>query len=346
MSSHDSLYQSLPGEPQATSKPFTQRMAFACCALSFIASLLACSSALGREWKDKSGSVKVLGTMVAADPKEIVIKLDQPVKGRELLAIEIAQLSDEDQKFVFEDESAGQLKSASEKHSWSLKNGLTIFGKVVGFDRREVTLQRRRGKLYVNDRPFENLPEIYRRMVPKIVEHFEQKSFANDSQFQDWVIAQRADAKTFTCEGVLMEFPNGDEYGIPFFFFQEMELRILQPQWDEWLAAHQANEADDPEEKRQHSLYLQSQATAYQQAQQKEAYQQEMMQIARMQLQMQAVAAGVTSLWEVYLYPPAGVAAYPISVIVSARNSFDAGSIAGANNPGYIVGPIRKFAGY
>ena len=71
-----------------------------------------------------------------------------------------------------------------------------------------------------------------------------------------------------------------------------------------------------------------------------------MMQIARMQLQMQAVAAGVTSLWEVYLYPPAGVAAYPISVIVSARNSFDAGSIAGANNPGYIVGPIRKFAGY
>lgn len=305
-----------------------------------------CRPLQAREWKDKSGNIKVQGTLVAADPKEIVIKLDQPVKGRELLAIEIAQLSDEDQKFVTQDETAGQLKSATEKHSWSLKNGLTIFGKVVGFDRRDVTLQRRRGKLYVNDRPYENLPEIYRRMVPKIVEYFEKKTFVDDSQFQDWVIAQRAEARTFTCEGVLMEFPNGDEYGIPFFFFKEMELKILEPQWDEWLAAHQANAVDDTEEKRQHSLYLQSQAAAYQQAQQKEAYQQEMLQIARMQLQMQAVSAGVTSLWEVYLFPPPGVAAYPISVVVSARNSFDAGNIAGTNNPGYIVGPIRKFAGY
>ncbi len=314
------------------------------CYLTFLSDW--CRPLQAREWKDKSGNVKVQGTLVAADPKEIVIKLDQPVKGRELLAIEIAQLSDEDQKFVTQDETAGQLKSATEKHSWSLKNGLTIFGKVVGFDRRDVTLQRRRGKLYVNDRPYENLPEIYRRMVPKIVEYFEKKTFADDSQFQDWVIAQRAEARTFTCEGVLMEFPNGDEYGIPFFFFKEMELKILEPQWDEWLAAHQANAVDDAEEKRQHSLYLQSQAASYQQAQQKEAYQQEMLQIARMQLQMQAVAAGVTSLWEVYLFPPPGVAAYPISVVVSARNSFDAGNIAGTNNPGYIVGPIRKFAGY
>lgn len=314
------------------------------CYLTFLSDW--CRPLQAREWKDKSGNVKVQGTLVAADPKEIVIKLDQAVKGRELLAIEIAQLSDEDQKFVTQDETAGQLKSATEKHSWSLKNGLTIFGKVVGFDRRDVTLQRRRGKLYVNDRPYENLPEIYRRMVPKIVEYFEKKTFADESQFQDWVIAQRAEARTFTCEGVLMEFPNGDEYGIPFFFFKEMELKILEPQWDEWLAAHQANAVDDAEEKRQHSLYLQSQAAAYQQAQQKEAYQQEMLQIARMQLQMQAVAAGVTSLWEVYLFPPPGVAAYPISVVVSARNSFDAGNIAGTNNPGYIVGPIRKFAGY
>lgn len=344
MSSHDLLGCRTHGVRGSGREYFASVVALSL--FFFATSTVLCRPLQAREWKDKSGNIKVQGTLVAADPKEIVIKLDQPVKGRELLAIEIAQLSDDDQKFVTQDESAGQLKSATEKHSWSLKNGLTIFGKVVGFDRRDVTLQRRRGKLYVNDRPYENLPEIYRRMVPKIVEYFEKKTFADDSQFQDWVIAQRAEARTFTCEGVLMEFPNGDEYGIPFFFFKEMELKILEPQWDEWLAAHQTNAADDTEEKRQHSLYLQSQAAAYQQAQQKEAYQQEMLQIARMQLQMQAVSAGVTSLWEVYLFPPPGVAAYPISVIVSARNSFDAGNIAGTNNPGYIVGPIRKFAGY
>jgi hypothetical protein len=143
-----------------------------------------------------------------------------------------------------------------------------------------------------------------------------------------------------------MELPNGEEYGIPFFFFKDTELKVLEPQWDEWLAANQAAKQDE-ETKRQQSLYLQSQAAAYQQSvEQNQAYQQEMMQIARMQLQMQAVAAGVFSMWEVYLYPPPGAAAYPISVVVNARNSFDAANIASANNPGYIVGPIRKFAGY
>lgn len=307
---------------------------------------LVCTQGLSREWADKTGNVKVNGTLIAADQKDIVVRLDQPVKGRELLAIEIAQLSDADQKFLMLEESEGQLKSATEKHSWSLRNGMNVFGKVVGFNRKEVTLQRRRGKLYVNDRPFDNLPEVYRKMIPRIVEHFEKKTFANDSQFNDWVLAQKAEARTFTCEGVLMELPNGEEYGIPFFFFKDTELTVLQPQWDEWLAANQAAKEDE-ETKRQQSLYLQSQAAAYQQSvQQNQAYQQEMMQIARMQLQMQAVAAGVFSMWEVYLYPPAGVAAYPISVVVNARNSFDAANIASANNPGYVVGPIRKFAGY
>jgi hypothetical protein len=307
---------------------------------------LLCSHVYAREWVDKTGNVKVNGTLIAADQKDIVLRLDQPVKGRELLAIEIAQLSDADQKFLMLEESNGQLKAATEKHSWALKNGMTVFGKVVGFNRKDVTLQRRRGKLYVNDRPFDNLPEVYRKMIPRIVEHFEKKTFANESQFNEWVVAQRAEARTFTCEGVLMELPNGEEYGIPFFFFKETELKVLEPQWDEWLAANQAAKADE-ETKRQQSLLVQSQAAAYQQSvEQNQAYQQEMVQIARMQLQMQAVAAGVFSMWEVYLFPPPGAAAYPISVVVNARNSFDAANIASANNPGYIVGPIRKFAGY
>jgi hypothetical protein len=199
---------------------------------SLLSVSLLCSESFAREWADKSGNVKVNGTLIAADQKDIVIKLDQPVKGRELLAIEIAQLSEADQKFLMVEESEGQLKSATDKHTWSFKNGMTVFGKVIGFNRKDVTLQRRRGKLYVNDRPFENLPEVYRKMIPRIVEHFEKKSFANDSQFNDWVLAQKAEARTFTCEGVLMELPNGDEYGVPFFFFKDTDLKILQPQWD------------------------------------------------------------------------------------------------------------------
>jgi hypothetical protein len=110
------------------------------------------SMSLAREWTDKTGNVKVNGTLIAADQKDIVVKLDQAVKGRELLAIAIAELSEADQKFLLLEESEGQLKTATEKHSWGLKNGMNVFGKVVGFNRKDVTLQRRRGKLYVNDR--------------------------------------------------------------------------------------------------------------------------------------------------------------------------------------------------
>jgi hypothetical protein len=113
---------------------------------------LVCSHAYGREWVDKTGNVKVNGTLIAADQKDIVLRLDQPVKGRELLAIEIAQLSEADQKFLMLEESEGQLKAATEKHTWALKNGMTVFGKVVGFNRKDVTLQRRRGPLRPNGR--------------------------------------------------------------------------------------------------------------------------------------------------------------------------------------------------
>jgi hypothetical protein len=305
-----------------------------------VVAVLTSHMAVGREFTDKSGKLKVDGTLIAADDKEIVVKLDAPTKGRELLAIPIDQLSEEDQKWLQGEESQNALASAGERHSWTLRSGLTMFGKIVDFARRDITLQRRRGKLYVNDRPFENLPEVYRKMVPRIVEYFEKQTFNNDSEFQRWVVAQRAEARTFTCEGVLLEFENGDEYGIPFFFFTESDLRILKPYWDEWLAAQGASDAEkSAEEQRQYALYLQSQAAAYQQSQE------EMAQIARLQLQMTAVAAGVTSMWEVFLYPPPGVPGFPISVVLMARNSDEASQMALINNPGYIRGPVRKMAG-
>jgi hypothetical protein len=314
--------------------------------LGFGLSFASGSLTFAREWRDQSGTVTVKGTLIAADAKEIVVKLDESVEGRELLAIPIETLSDEDQKFLQSEENESALKTASEKHTWSLRNGMKIFGRVVDFARKDVTLQRRRGRLYVNDRPFENLPEIYQRMIPRIVEVFENRTFANDAQFNDWVLAQRGNARTFTCEGVMIEFPNGDEYGIPFFFFEQWDLNLLRSYWEQWLAAHQSSSATASEEERQHSLFMQSQAAAFQEYQL--AHQREMAQIARMQLKLTAVAAGVTSMWEVYLFPPFDVPFLsPLSVVVTARNSDDAARIALMNNPaGYRVGPIRRFSGF
>ncbi|MFO0011770.1 MAG: hypothetical protein ACK553_03430 [Planctomycetota bacterium] len=297
-------------------------------------------NATAREFTDKTGQLKFEGTLIAVDEKEIVLKLDGAVKGRELLAIRIEDLSEEDKKWIAAEERQRELASANGKESWKLRNGMEIFGRVVDFARRDITLQRRRGKLYVNDRPFENLPEIYRKMIPKIVAQFENRPIENDLQFQSWVIAQGAQARTFTCEGVLFELPNGDEYGIPFFFFQPDELKDLEPYWNQWVAAQAAKDKEKAaEEMRQHSLYMQSDANATRQ------YQQEMLELSRLQLQMNAVAAGATSMWEVYLYPPQNYMSYPLSVVVVARNSDEATRMALDQNPGFVAGPVRKMAG-
>jgi hypothetical protein len=302
-----------------------------CCAWSQVAS--------AHEWTDSTGQFKVVGDLIAMDEKEIVIKLEKSEKGKELLAFPIDKLSEEDKKFLASEELASRLQSDGEKHSWTLRNGLTILGKVVAYGRRDVTVQRRRGKVYVNDRPMETLPEIYRRMIPRIVENFENKKFEDERAFLDWVLQLRGAPKTFRCEGVLIELVNGEEYAMPFFAFSEKDLKALQPGWEKWLAS-QGNESEMSEQHRQSSLYLQSQAAAYQMQQQAE-----MMQIARLQLQLTAVNTGAIDMWEVYLYPGPGVMAYPTSVVVYAANSDIASRMAIANNPGYVVGPVRKIAG-
>jgi|GEM_PF-307880 len=289
------------------------------------------------EWTDNTGSYKVTGTLIALDDKEVVIKLDKPTKGRELLAFPIDKLSEADLKYIESEEVTKQIKGDGDKHSWKLRNGMTVLGKVVDFAKKDVTIQRRRGKVYVNDRPMENLPEIYRKLVPHVVEHFEGIKFKDDREFTTWLARLKGESKTFKCEGVMFELANGDEYALPFFVFVDEDLKSLQPSWDKWIAAHgQAEETQ--EQQRQHALYLQSQASAYQQQQQ----QNEMMQIARLQLQLSAVQTGIVDIWEVYLFPPDGVAAYPMSVVVTASNSDVAARIAMQNNPGFIAGSARK----
>lgn len=303
--------------------------------------VFAAQTGFGHEWTDSTGSISVSGTLIAMDEKEIVIKLDKKEKGKELLAIPIQSLSQADQKYLASEEVTKQLQSDGEKHSWTLRNGLTILAKVVDYGRKDVTIQRRRGKIYVNDRPFDTLPEIYRRMIPRIVENYENKKLEDERAFIDWVMHLKGAPKTFHCEGVLLELPNGEEYAVPFFAFSEKDLKALQPGWEKWQASHGGTEAERAEQQRQTSLYLQSQASAYQQQMQ----QAEMMQIARLQLQLTAVSAGVIDMWEVYLYPAPGVMAYPMSVVVYATNSDIASRMAMANNPGYVVGPVRKIAG-
>jgi hypothetical protein len=301
--------------------------------ISWLAFLSFNVSVEGREWSDKSGHYKVKGELVAYDDQEITLKLEAKQKGRELLAFPIDQLSEADLAYLQSEEMRLEMSQADSKHSWTLRNGMKVIAKPVEYVRKNVVIQRQRGKVLVNDRLITNLPEVYQRMIPKIVEYFEKRPMPDDKAFDTWMKEQKANARTFPCEGIILEFNNKEEYAFPFFVFEDVDRKILESGYSKWV-----EEAEEADEKRQHSLYMQSQAAAYQQSQK------EQMQVARLQLQLQAVQAGVTDMWEVWLEPKPGVRGYPLTVAVFGRNSDEASYLAMQRNPGYTVGAVSRLS--
>lgn len=290
------------------------------------------SSASGRLWKDVTGQYSIEADLIAFDEKTVVLQRAD----HQLGAVEIEKLSPADQEFLKSKEAIEAMTSVTGKEQiWTLKNGLKIPGKVVDYARRDVTLQRRRSRVYVNDRVYENLPAVYQKMLPHIVNHFEPIEPLDKDGVERWLIRQRGGPRTFKLEGVILELENGDEYGVPFFFLAEDDLKVLQPGWDNWRKSQEAEEASH-EYRQQQSFMVQAAAAARQQNQQIDR------QIAMMQLNLQAVQAGLTSLWEVTLYPVAANVGPPLWVVMPGRNSAQATAAALANNPGYVAGPVRR----
>ena len=292
-----------------------------------------------REWSDKSGAYKFEATLVAFNDKTVVLRSSdkQRMNGHELISIPRNELSPADQEYLSSRE-ANELTSQLEKsQNWTMRDGTKVVGKVVDFVRKDVVIQRRRNNVYVNDRLFSNLPEVYQQIVPKVVEEFEKVKLPNEKDLENWILTLRGSAKTYQCEGVILEFENGDEYAVPFFLFAESDLKALRPGWEQWSAAKSAEA-----EKEEHSLYLQTQASNFQQNIQNQLAVQQQLAIA--QIQMLAVSTGAVDLWEVYMYPGQGVMGYPIHVVVTASDSSKASYQAAARNPGYVVGPIKKIS--
>ncbi len=292
--------------------------------------------ASGREWTDSTGLFHIKATLIAYSSESAILKVDEKAnaKSPDLVVIPLDKLSKEDREFLSTKEAELVHGNLEHAQTWTMKNGMTVVGRVVDYARKDVVIQRRRGKVYVNDRLLTNLPEIYRKFIPKIIEHFDHVALPDDKSFNDWMLKQKATARTFHCEGVILEFENNEEYAFPFFFFSEKDLAQLQPGWQQWLTY-----AEEHEKQEQERFYLQSQAMAYQREQQASQ------QMAMVQLELLAVGAGVVDLWEVYLEPSPQVRGYPQSVIVPARDSDQASIMAMQKYPGYVLGPVRKIAG-
>jgi hypothetical protein len=302
----------------------------------FIASLwfaaIHSADVAARLWTDSTGSYTLDADLVAFNDITVVLQRAD----HELVAIPIEKLSNQDRNYLTSQE-AGELmkKSIDEMQVWTLRDGTKITGRVVDFAQRDVTIQRRRGRIYVNDRVLENLPEFYQLLLPKIVVQLENLRGSDRRALESWLVRQRGQPRTFHLEGVLLEFESGDEYAVPFFMLSNEDLSVMKPSWDEWKAAHGGKDYDAQAER---AFLLRSLAAA---RHRDKLVQRE---IAMMQLKLQAVQAGATSLWEVTLYPAAGQGGPPQWVVVPGRVSRQATNDALQQNPGYVAGPVRRVA--
>jgi hypothetical protein len=397
--------------------------------LCFAVLLAVAAPTQAREWKDATGMYTLEADLVGFDRDTVVLQR----KNKELGSIAIDQLSKEDQEYL-------KSKEAQEIHSnnletnqtWTLASGTQVLGKVVDYDRRDVTVQRRRGRIYVDDTLYDNLPQIYQQMLLRVIAHEENIEMSDRAALDLWVRGLRGQPRTYHLEGVVLELPNGNEYAVPFFLFAEKDQELLRSGWDAWIqgqngnppaskmlaaanpnatppananppagnpgvpvppppgniaanpkatppktnqgnadanaanaaieklnamgnlnplgdlspeaqaAARADNEAQQKANDSQnysqddHSLHLQSLAAAYQQDRQVNR------QIAMMNLNMQAIQSGLTSAWEVTLYPVAGNPYPPRWVVTMGRNSEIATQIALQQNPGFVSGPVRR----
>lgn len=302
-----------------------QRIAFFCVAVFLFAST---NSATARTWSDPSGKYTIEADLIGFSEKFVILQRSD----NQMASVRIDRLSREDQKYLQSEEAKIASDAFSNKQqTWHTRDGVTIIGNVVDYIVRDVTVQRRRGKVYVNDRVIDNLPKVYQVIVPKIVAHFEKNSIKDKKSLEAWLSHKRGNPFTYRCEGVVIALENGDEYAIPFFLLKEEDLEILQPGWEDWL---QANE--DPNTKQQASYELQALAAARQQDAEVSH------RIGRLQLGLQAVQSGVTSLWEVTLYPGRGVNGPPQWVVAPGRDSRAATAYALNQHPGYVAGPVRR----
>lgn len=300
--------------------------------------LLALPVAQARQWTDASGRFKVDADLLAINDDVVVLKS----KAGRLIAVEIAQLSTGDQEFLKSEEAGATKLDAKDKdHVWHLQGDLKVIGRTAGYFAQDLTVERRNAKLFVDGTQESDIPETLRSMLPSIVEHFETAKIKDMPELKDWLSKHGKVPHVYPVEGVRIALTSGEEVKIPIFMFASGERSLLEPGLTRWkaLQKEKLEETDRSRYDRREALMLSSAARAYQQDQ---AFKN---QAQMLQLEMLAVDAGVTDLWEVLLIPR-NPYAYPFTVVVPARDSATAQAAAAARYPGFEVDATRKLAGY
>lgn len=307
---------------------------FACVVASLF---LVGPTAEARQWTDASGRYKVEADLLAINEDVIVLK----AKDSRLIAVEISQLSKADQEFLRSAEAGATKLDAKDKdHVWRLQDDLKIIGRVVGYFAGDLTVERRNARIFVDGTEESQVPDQLMQMLPRIVENFETAKIKDMPSLKEWLSKHGKLPHIYPVEGVRIALTSGEELKVPIFMFASAERALLEPGLVRWkaLQKEKMKDIDRSRYARREALLLSSAARAYQQDQ---AFKN---QAQLMQLDMLAIDAGITDLWEVLLLPNHPYA-YPFTVVVPARDSASAQAAAAARYPGFTVDATRKLAG-
>ncbi len=296
--------------------------------LILVSTLLSTGSAHARGWVCKAGKFKLEADLISFNDSLAVLK--RPTG--ELVAIEVAELSDADQKYVRSKETEeATAKSADQMQVWTGRDGMKVRGQVVAFGRKEVEIQRKFGQVHINGEKLSSFDPLHQAIIFKTVAYLEKVEIEDEKALREWAKSLGGMAKRYTIDGVRMQLESGDEIPVPFFLFAADELKILEPGWQVWL------EREESEKEREREDFLmRSAAMAYQRDQAAKQ------QIEILKLDLLATAAGVTSIWEVGLVPKPNVYGRPLRVMVPAQNSQAATIMALRRYPRYTLAGVRR----
>ncbi len=295
--------------------------------------------AFARNWSDSTGKFKVEADLIAHSKEHVVLKTK---KGR-LISLDVQQLSEEDRKFLASSEAAvGSLGDKDKDHVWALNiKDMKLVGALKGYYAEDYLVQTNGTAIVVNGKKERELTELFLRILPAIVNNFEGTDLADTKALNHWLKENRKSEHKYHVEGVYLKLASGVTVAVPTFLFGTAEQEFLNPGLERWRAiqTEKLESQHKAELERKEAMMMEASARAYQ------ANQAIQTRAQILQLEMLAVSAGVTELWEVALIPnvPYG---HPFSVIVPARDSGTAEQLAIQRYPAARIAAIRKFAGY
>lgn len=303
-------------------------------ATAIVALLLTSQVVTARVWSSKDNRFQVEAEAIAFSKDLVVLK--KPTG--DLVAIELKDLSEKDREYVESKEAQDAArKSADEVQVWTTKDGTKLRGRVTKYGRKQVAVQRKLGRVYIDGKEFAEIDPLHQKVILRVLTKLENVQLDSQKDLEKWAEKLGGEPKTYPLEGVLLQLESGDEIGLPFFVFSEEDQQVLEPGWKLWLEQNKQAEDDDSySQSDRESFLMRSAAMAYQQDRIAKR------QVEIMKLNLLGAAAGVTEIWQVYLRPGPGRVGRPLTVMVPGRDSRAATQLAMRQYPGYIVHGVSR----